>query len=78
MKKPKFKIGDRVVRISMKSIYRLTNFEVLEGNSFIVNDVVESLDGKTYYYQPFRKKAVPEEELELESVYNSKLYNSLK
>lgn len=77
----KFKVGDKVVRISTESTYRLTNKDFDEGDFFVVETIRDFGSGDLWVYPDYGetgKLGVRESELELESVYNSKLYKALK
>lgn len=72
----KFKVGDKVVRIKRneETFGGLTNVEYDVGDSFVITDIADHgvIWGEMKPYGMFQ------EELELESVYNSKLYKALK
>lgn len=70
---PKFKIGDRVVRISTESLHRVNSDYYDEGDVFTITEIAPwgVIWGDKQY-------GVDPEELEHESVYNSKLYNTIK
>lgn len=75
---PKFKIGDRVVRIRFDEEYRyIPSAMIGEGEAFIITDMDIYPDDIVYWSQWGNKSGVYEYELELESVYNSKLYKAI-
>lgn len=76
---PKFKVGDKVVRISFEVDYRYIPSQMYgEGEAFVISDITFYPDENVYWGPNHHKDGCFEHELELESVYNSKLYNSLK
>lgn len=75
----KFKVGDKVVRISTDSTARITSKMFDVGDSFIIRDITSGPTCWDWGPGEFpQRHGVIEEELELESVYNSKLYKALK